>query len=328
MQVTLKTTLRSLITFLPLCSFAKINYRTGAYETSAVDVEISMAQSRGSPSFQLRRSYNSRSLHAGAFGFGWCADFEKSLDLRHHEKIYLHDCRFSADRVYEKRRPGRYVSPEDPEDVISVKRDGYQRQTRTTLQTFSAHGHLTSLSDLRVDPHRFTLKILYDGEEGLRALQLPDSPEILIQLDSSRRRILTATQAGKIIARYNYDNGNLVTASTTSHRSGAAITTRYRYDDAHNLIAIDRDDKVSELITYDTATDTVRHVAESAGCQETVTIAASSLKKDRARTVEERIVSKRTCPHARTAVEVHRFTYTANGRDRISSTSSQGGPIP
>jgi YD repeat-containing protein len=328
MQVTLKTTLRSLITFIPLCSFAKINYRTGAYETSAVDAEISMAESGDGLFFQLRRSYNSRTLHAGAFGFGWCADFEKSLDLRHHEKIYLHDCRFSADRVYEKRRPGRYVSLEDPDDVISVSRDGYQRKTRTTLQTFSTHGHLTSLSDLRVDPHRFTLKILYDGEEGLRALQLPDSSEILVQLDPSRRRILTATQAGKIIARYNYDNGNLIMASTTRLRSGAAITTRYRYDDAHNLTAIDRGDEASELITYDTATDTVRHVAESSGCQETVTIASSPLKKDRARTVEERIVSKRACPHARTTVAVHRFTYTANTRGRISSTYSQGGPIP
>jgi YD repeat-containing protein len=301
----LKTLLQVLISFFPLWSFAKIDYRTGAYLTSAVDAEII----KGGFMFQLRRSYNSRSLHSGVFGFGWCSDFEKTLDLRTKDRLILKDCRIPLDRVYEKRRSGYFVNMEDPLDIIIFADKEYRRKTAGGWQRYSARGQLSSLSD----QNGFTLRILYDDDDHLSRLKLSFFPDLVFKLDPSRRRIISITQSHKVIVRYRYDHADLSSAEIVSDTYPNLLVTAitsYRYDDVHNLTAVDKADHSSESILYDTRRDLVLSVRDSLGCSESLLIGAKSpARKSR----DETVISLRKCINGKPESTLHRYAYTQGG---------------
>lgn len=52
---------------------------------------------------KVRRGYKSRSLFAGMFGFGWCSDFETSLDITPEGNLKLTECGAGLEIVYTPR---------------------------------------------------------------------------------------------------------------------------------------------------------------------------------------------------------------------------------
>src|SRR5687768_8115339 len=64
-----------LFLLLPLHSDALVDMRILNYSDTWTDYQ----QDFPGYTFRIVRSYNSRSLHRGLFGFGWCSDFEDRL---------------------------------------------------------------------------------------------------------------------------------------------------------------------------------------------------------------------------------------------------------
>jgi YD repeat-containing protein len=230
---------------------AQVNMMDGSFHTTSVDLEFQQDHQL----FQLRRTYSSRSLHDGLFGFGWCSDFEKRIDLRRSDQLTLIDCRLPAEVVFKKKR-GIYQSLQDPDDHLEISSTQYVLKNKHRLLTFNLRGQLTSLSDTSGSQ----VKIFYDPRQALQKLQFGSSSQIKFRLDSGRRRILSILGPKSLSATYEYEKNHLI-ASTSSRQ-----TTQYRYDALHNLIEIRSGEKAHDLIKYDAQKDWVQQISDHEGC--------------------------------------------------------------
>ncbi len=72
----------------PLKSMAMVDMRNANYSHTWIDLTL---PSNGIE-FSIRRTYNSRSLFDGMFGFGWCTTFESKLEFTAEGNIELVEC--------------------------------------------------------------------------------------------------------------------------------------------------------------------------------------------------------------------------------------------
>jgi uncharacterized protein DUF6531 len=234
---------------------ADVNMKDASYYKTWVDLEIQ----RGPKVFQLRRTYSSRSLHQGLFGFGWCSDFEKSLDLRRkNEEIVLNDCRVSAPIKFKKISPTLYESAS--KETLEYRDKQYLRTTsKKALQRFNNNGKLVSLVDASGD----RLDLSYDLTGFLQKLRYNNSSEILVKADTSKKRIYQITLAHTPGVLYSYQGQNLIRV-----RNAWKNEFKYHYDELHNLTRIQYPDQTVELIVYNTKKDWVVKVTNRDLCEE------------------------------------------------------------
>jgi len=78
---------------------AMVDMRNANYSNSWVDLELS-----GS-GYDLRvsRTYNSRTLFNGIFGFGWCSDFETKLEVTPEANLKMTECGAGRETYYMPR---------------------------------------------------------------------------------------------------------------------------------------------------------------------------------------------------------------------------------
>lgn len=253
MKLSLLLTLPLLTTTLP--AKADVNMKDASYYKTWIDIEIQ----KGTRVFQLRRTYSSRSLHQGLFGFGWCSDFEKSLDLRRKsEEITLQDCRLNVPIKFKKITPTLYKSAS--QETLEYKDQNYLRTTsQKTLQRFNLKGNLVSLVDASGD----RLDLSYDLTGFLQKIRYNGTTELLITADPSRKRILQITHPHNPGVLYTYNGPNL-----TRVRNSWKNIFEYKYDELHNLTRIQYPDQTQELIVYDSEKDWVIKVTNRDFCEE------------------------------------------------------------
>lgn len=121
-----------LISLLPVSAFALVDMRNANYAETWIDLEI---QGSGY-NLRVQRTYNSRSLFNGMFGFGWCSDFETSLEISAEGNLKLTECGAGLEVIY---MPSN-VSKKDVNVVI--------QQIITKLRSTSSHLTRSYLSDL------------------------------------------------------------------------------------------------------------------------------------------------------------------------------------
>ncbi len=85
-----------IVTFFVSTSFAVVDMKNANYADTWLDLIVP-----GS-GFDLRiqRTYNSRSLFNGIFGFGWCSDFETKIEITAEGNIELTECGGGLKIVY------------------------------------------------------------------------------------------------------------------------------------------------------------------------------------------------------------------------------------
>ncbi len=93
---------RALLVFLLLAgvrAHALIDMKNANYSNTWIDMEVP-----GS-GFDLKviRTYNSRSLFNGIFGFGWCSDFETSLEVTGDSNVKIKECGGGQEVVFSPR---------------------------------------------------------------------------------------------------------------------------------------------------------------------------------------------------------------------------------
>ncbi|MCO5112853.1 MAG: DUF6531 domain-containing protein [Bdellovibrionaceae bacterium] len=82
------------------CSFnawAIVDMKDANYSETWTDLDL------GGPGYILKvtRTYNSRSIHDGIFGFGWCSDFETKLEITPESNIKVTECGGGMETVFE-----------------------------------------------------------------------------------------------------------------------------------------------------------------------------------------------------------------------------------
>ncbi|MCX7977437.1 MAG: DUF6531 domain-containing protein [Bdellovibrionaceae bacterium] len=63
---------------------------------------------------KVQRAYNSRSLFNGLFGFGWCSEFETSLEITAEGNIKVRECGSGVEVVYSPKE----ISPAEVNSTI------------------------------------------------------------------------------------------------------------------------------------------------------------------------------------------------------------------
>jgi YD repeat-containing protein len=250
----------SLLLTLPLLTTtlqanADVNMKDASYYKTWIDLEIQ----RGSKVFQLRRTYSSRSLHQGLFGFGWCSDLEKSLDLRRKsEEIVLQDCRLNAPIKFKKISPTLYESAN--KESLEYRDQEYLRTTsKKSLQKFNKNGKLVSLVDASGD----RLDLSYDLTGFLTKLRYNNSSEILVRADATKKRILQITTPHNPGVLYTYLGQDLIRV-----RNAWKNVFTYQYDELHNLTRVQYPNETQELIVYNTEKDWVVKVTNRDLCED------------------------------------------------------------
>lgn len=232
----MKILLISLLT--PLLTQAAVNMKDASFQSTQVDAGI------------LERSYSSRSLYYGYFGFGWCSILEMRLSLDGDEP-QLYEC----DRqIYLKKFK------------ILKSKDIYKYDRGDREFTFDRLGRL-----LRVESSSFGFTIKYSS--GLvSTLEATNGEVWKIQFQESGLFVEFISKIPSQIAlktgemwMYEYRNHNLV-----SVQKNKISMYSYKYDSLDNMTEIRRRQSSKfERLRYDLEKDTVIEYKKSDGCVET-----------------------------------------------------------
>ena len=84
----MKTILGMVLVFLTYSAWSLVDTKSGNYKKTFVDFDL---QGSSFP-LTLERTYNSRSLHRGLFGMGWCSNVETKLSVLPDNSIKIVEC--------------------------------------------------------------------------------------------------------------------------------------------------------------------------------------------------------------------------------------------
>ena len=82
--------------FISLSAYGIVDIRSAGYSKTFIDFE---SQTKGY-NLKVERTYNSRSLYNGLFGFGWCSNFETKLDILPDNSIKVAECGGGVENFY------------------------------------------------------------------------------------------------------------------------------------------------------------------------------------------------------------------------------------
>ncbi len=194
--------------------------------------------------FKMRRTYSSRSLHQGVFGFGWCSDLDIRIQAKDMNTIELSDCKIDKKIVFVKHsKNNNYTNTNDPRDLLIANGDVYTRKLHgTTTQRFGKDGKQIFNSSWIKNVH-------FGKFKQIEEIEFSDQTKTM----------------------YTYSGRDL-----TSVVKNKVSLFRYKYDNFHNLTQITYPDNSSEHIAYDTDHDRVKSIQGRNNCTEHFTFTQSN----------------------------------------------------
>ena len=82
--------------FFPIFSLAIVDTRSAGYSKTFLDFKAK----NSNPLMEIKRTYNSRSIYNGLFGFGWCSPLETQLSVLPDETIKVVECGGGMEILY------------------------------------------------------------------------------------------------------------------------------------------------------------------------------------------------------------------------------------
>lgn len=86
----------TLLSLIAVPAFALVDMKNANYSQTFVDMEVPGT----GYDLKIVRSYQSRSLYNGMFGFGWCSDFETKLEMNAEGNIKVTTCGAGKETIY------------------------------------------------------------------------------------------------------------------------------------------------------------------------------------------------------------------------------------
>lgn len=219
--------LSSLLGLLSVNAAASVNMKEAGFAKSWLDFA------------DLKRAYNSRSLHDGVFGFGWCADFEKSLRFE-DRRVILSQC--SQD-----------------EEIPALKIERVKGRLYYQDMVFDLSGRLLEYATDR-GPRAF---LTYDSAGLVRKISLNGKHIFHLKYDGSLRKIREISDSQGLKSDYTYKNQNLVRV-----KNSWGSVYRMTYDDVHNLTQVRYPDGSRERMDYAKDQDRIISYISRQGCHE------------------------------------------------------------
>lgn len=238
----MKSNLKNTLLFISLINssaLAAVNTKDASFNKSFIDLGI------------LERSYNSRSLYNGIFGFGWCSEFEKKLDLSVEGQVTFKDCSLPQDVIYKDN-----ISSSG--ELLRSTKNHYFINDRDHKMVFNKKGELT---DLKKKSLRYELT--YDESGFLRKITINKKQILRLNYDYSLRKVREILGSQEQALRYVYTEQDLLQVIGRPQES-----YKYRYDKLHNLKEITHPDKKMEFIRYNESEDRVVSHQDGSGCVE------------------------------------------------------------
>lgn len=227
---------------------AEINMKDASYQISNSDIR------------DIRRTYNSRSLYTGYFGFGWCSSIEKSLTINNNKEIRLKDCDTDSPFVLTDEsnslKTRAFINPATKEKVI-FKNGAYTQYLQNgEIRIFNRTGQLTS--ELREDQSYIAIE--YENELPVR---LKNSNSTTLQFSFNDTNQITHIESGDKQALYLYEKENLIQSVNFNNQSYL-----YGYDELNNMIRHTYPDKFEETVAYNNDYDRVLKIHLKNDCIE------------------------------------------------------------
>lgn len=241
-------TLLSLTTLMTTKVRAEINMKDASYKNSFIDIK------------EVRRTYNSRSLYTGIFGFGWCSNFEKSLNIISTKEITLKNCDQESPFVLTDEsnllRTRMYQDPITKEKIL-FKNGTYTEYLRTgEIRVFGRTGQMISV----ISPDGKRTGLTY-SRAGLSKVK-SDSGVLQFYMNDTGQ-VTKIESSNGLIALYLFDKENLIQTINTEKKSHL-----YEYDSLNNIIKVTYPDKTEENIVYNNDYDRVIKIQLRNNCVE------------------------------------------------------------
>jgi YD repeat-containing protein len=126
--------------FLSLSSFGFVDMRNANYSNTWIDIQVDS----GGYDMKVLRTYHSRSLFNGMFGFGWCSNFETSLEILPEGQLKVRECGSGAVTAYSASEVSKadvdkviaqIIAKEKTEKKVGVSEDYYKKLATELYET-------------------------------------------------------------------------------------------------------------------------------------------------------------------------------------------------
>ncbi len=199
---------------------AIVDMRNANYSNTWIDLELTGSGYE----LKVSRTYNSRTLFNGIFGFGWCSDYETKLDVTPEGNLKLTECGAGQENYYFPREFNRKEINKTVGQIITALRA--QRKTdEKTLKILETD--LPTNHNLRAK-YAFDLKISVSVKEGS-------------QFYANSREV------ENVVFAKGYYTRNLVDGSSQRFTKEGRMT--HLYDKNGNYIKIDYDKDVIKEVS-------------------------------------------------------------------------------
>ena len=256
MQKSLKKGLLFFVSFV-LFQFqaqAIVNMQNANYSESYTDMD------------KVIRTYNSRSIDKGIFGFGWCSSLETRLEVISETMLRVHNCgsglRTDFKRSSQKGSQNQYISTRSRGDVVKRSSRGFLRSFGLGQeQSYSLTGSLTQWRDVAGR----SLVLKYNRNNELSEMRDHKGGVYRLKRSKDRRgnRVLEIEGPRKANARYVFS----ATDNLIFSKDRWGNVHRYKYDKLHNMISVSSK-KGTKKIEYNRQKDWVTGFVHEDGCRE------------------------------------------------------------
>jgi RHS repeat-associated protein len=226
-----------------------VNLTTGNFNYNQTDIHL---KSRGMP-LELTRTYNSRDIQEGPFGYGWTHNYNIYLSTGVSDGVntyvLLRHANGNTDQ-YVQLSGGSFQSPAKRYGKLIYEVNSSTLQTisngvlNTGYRLTTKHGTnyvFTAAGQLRVIADRNSNRVKLDYDSGGKLIKITDTVGRVLTLTYTADKKISsiADYTGRSF-QYGYDTkGNLI--SVTLPACGdytTSLKTSYAYDDAHHLTGI------------------------------------------------------------------------------------------
>ena len=231
-----------------------INLSTGNLWRTETDLTV---QARGLP-IVWSRTYNSRSSHDGALGYGWTFSYGERLEPQADGSVVYREAD-GTEHHFTPDGSGGFTPPPGKYLTLTPSASGWTMRTKEGLVTeFGSDGEMLSLAE----PNGNTVTLAYDGAGHLASVTDAAGRQVLtVTTDASGRITRLDDLAGRSVV-YGYTGDDLTSVTDT-----VGETWTYAYDGAHNLVS--RSDPLGDTDTYayDGLDRCYRHVDPTAAAE-------------------------------------------------------------
>lgn len=125
----MKNLVLALIMSFSMPAFALVDMQNANFTETWVDLEIPDT----GYNLKVERAYNSRTLHNGLFGFGWCSNFETSLEILADGRVKRLECGAGQEIIYAPKSFDKDDVKNGIQKIIAAIRKEKPNLSRTEL---------------------------------------------------------------------------------------------------------------------------------------------------------------------------------------------------